>query len=343
MTEDSGPYRQFVAKIAIAIALLALAGLLWTLRDILLLAFAGVLVAVVLHAIANRLQRHLHVGPRMALLVATLFLFGAAAGLFYLMGAELVEQLDQLGAQLPRAWEVARNWVESIGYGDQLKEGITNAMPDGGTVLGVLRSLVGGVGGAVSALLVAILVGIFIAGAPRLYLDGAIKLFPKSAGPRIAAALERTGHALRHWVAGQTVSMAFTAICIGVGLMLIGVPTPLALAAIAGVMGFVPMIGPLIGAAAGLLVAATVGFDALWQTALLFLVVQQLAGSVIEPLIMQHTVHLPPALTILGLLAIGIVLGPAGVLLGGPLLVAIYVPVRELYVKGTLGHRLEGQ
>lgn len=342
MNQD-GPYRQFVAKIAIAIGITALAVLLWMLRDILLLAFAGVLVAVVLHAIGNRLQRHLGVGQGIALLIATLLLFGITAGFFYLMGAELVTQLRQLGAQLPDAWEKVRKWVEDIGYGDELKQGLNTAMPDGGTVFGVLRSLIGGVGGAASAFVVAILVGIFIAAHPRLYLDGVIKLFPASAGPRISAAMERTGQALRHWIAGQTVSMAFTAVAIGIGLMVIGVPTPLALAAIAGVMGFVPMIGPLIGAAAGLLVAATVDFETLWQTALLYLVVQQLAGSVIEPLIMQHTVHLPPALTILGLLAIGIVLGPAGVLLGGPLLVAIYVLVRELYVKGTLHHHLEGE
>jgi predicted PurR-regulated permease PerM len=157
---------------------------------------------------------------------------------------------------------------------------------------------------------------------------------------RVAEAVDATGNALRAWLLGQLLSMTFTGVLITIGLLAIGVPSALALGLIAGLMGFVPMIGPLIGAAPGVLVALTIDRETLLMTILLYFVVQQLAGSVVEPLIMQRAVKLPPALTLFALFGTGTLFGVVGVLLGGPLLVLFYVMTRHLYVRGALGHSL---
>nr|WP_255696679.1 AI-2E family transporter [Sandaracinobacteroides sayramensis] len=321
--------------------IVALAFGLWRMHDILLLVFAGVLVGIILNALAHRIERFSGLGHRMALAAATLSLFGLIGALFYFFGHEIAAQLGELGAKLPAAWDDLRRLISASGYEAQVNAQLSRSVPSGGTIIAVLGNVVTGVSGAISGLLLATLGGIYLAAQPGVYQTGVLMLFPPERADALNRAIGRTGYSLRAWLKGQLISMLFTATAIMIGLAVIGVPTPVALGLIAGIAGFIPMIGPLIGAAVGILVALTIGGTVLWSTILLYLVVQQLAGSVIEPLIMQHTVKVPPALTLFGLLAVGALLGPIGVLLGGPILVASYVLTRELYVKEALGRPLE--
>ncbi|MCG2839668.1 AI-2E family transporter [Sandaracinobacter sp. RS1-74] len=332
---------EFAVRVGIAVLIVALAFGLWRMHDILLLVFAGVLVGIILNALAHRIERFSGLGHRMALAAATLSLFGLIGALFYFFGHEIAAQLGELGAKLPAAWDDLRRLISASGYEAQVNAQLSRSVPSGGTIIAVLGNVVTGVSGAISGLLLATLGGIYLAAQPGVYQTGVLMLFPPERADALNRAIGRTGYSLRAWLKGQLISMLFTATAIMIGLAVIGVPTPVALGLIAGIAGFIPMIGPLIGAAVGILVALTIGGTVLWSTILLYLVVQQLAGSVIEPLIMQHTVKVPPALTLFGLLAVGALLGPIGVLLGGPILVASYVLTRELYVKEALGRPLE--
>ena len=73
----------------------------------------------------------------------------------------------------------------------------------------------------------------------------------------------------------------------------------------------------------------------------LVLVVQQLEGYVITPLVQREAVTLPPALTLFALLATVLLFGPLGLLFSAPLTVVAYVAVGELYVHRTLGEDIE--
>ncbi|TPE59529.1 AI-2E family transporter [Sandaracinobacter neustonicus] len=329
---------EYAARVVITILLVVLTLALWRMRDVLLIVFAGVLVGIILNALSHRIGRLTGLGHRMALAVATISLFGLLAGLFYFFGQEISSQLRELGARLPQAWADLTRIVADSGYQDQVNEQIKSSIPSGGTIISILSSLVSGISGSVTGLALAVMGGIYMAAQPGVYQQGVVLLAPKGRAQVANHAIGRAGFALRAWLKGQFISMTFTAVFITVGLTLIGVPTPVALGLIAGLCGFIPMIGPLVGAAVGLLVALTVDTHTFLMTVLLYLVVQQLAGSVIEPLIMQRTVKVPPALTLFGLLAIGALFGVVGVLLGGPILVSAYVLARELYVKDALGH-----
>ena len=329
---------EYAVRVLLTILLAVVTLALWRMRDVLLIVFAGVLVGIILNALSNRIGRLTGLGHRMSLAVATISLFGLLAGLFYFFGQEISSQLRELGARLPKAWADLSRIVADSGYQDQVNEQIKSSIPSGGTIISIVSSLVSGISGTVTGLALAVMGGIYMAAQPGVYQRGVVLLAPGHRAQLANHAIDRTGHALRAWLKGQFISMTFTAFFITGGLTLIGVPTPVALGLIAGLCGFIPMIGPLVGAAVGLLVALTVDTHTFLMTVLLYLVVQQLAGSVIEPLIMQRTVNVPPALTLFGLLAIGALFGIVGVLLGGPILVAGYVLVRELYVKDALGH-----
>lgn len=113
---------------------------------------------------------------------------------------------------------------------------------------------------------------------------------------------------------------------VALGLSVIGVPSPLALGAIAGVLEFVPIAGPVLGAIPALLLASTQGWHTMGRTLLVFVVVQQLESNVIMPLM----VALPPAVGLFAVVVMGVLFGPLGLLLGYPLAVVADVAIRKL-------------
>jgi predicted PurR-regulated permease PerM len=123
---------------------------------------------------------------------------------------------------------------------------------------------------------------------------------------------------------------------IGVGLAVVGVPSALALGLIAGVAEFVPIIGPVIGAIPALLLASTESVDTVLWTLAVFVVVQQLESNLIMPIIAGRVVELPPAVGLFAVVALGILFGPLGLVLGYPLAIVIDVAVKRLYLSGVL-------
>ena len=133
--------------------------------------------------------------------------------------------------------------------------------------------------------------------------------------------------------------MAAVAVLSGVGLWLIGVPLALALGLIAGLLDFIPYVGPWLGAAPAVLLALAEGpAEAVW-TAILFLVIQQVEGNVLMPVIQKRASALPPVLTILAVVAFGVLFGFMGVFLATPLLLVLIILVRMIYVEDVLGDR----
>lgn len=331
----------YSARVLVTFMIAVVAAGIWLIRDTLLIVFTAVLIAIILKALARRIQRFSGLGTQWSLTAATLTTFLLTGLLFYMFGQEFMVQLSELGERLPNALNRLRAMIKDSGYEVQLTKQLGRSMPDGSTLFGIAQNILAGVSGAVTGLVLALMGGIFLAVQPDLYIRGVAMLAPKSKSDQVTHALSTTNTSLKQWLKGQMVSMLFTGVTITVGLMLIAVPSPLALGLVAGLLGFIPMIGPLIGAAFGVLVALSVNMHAFWLTVLLYFVVQQIAGNIIEPLMMQRTVNVPPALTLFSLLAIGTLFGAVGVLLGGPLLVAAFVLTRELYVKNTLGHELK--
>ena len=73
----------------------------------------------------------------------------------------------------------------------------------------------------------------------------------------------------------------------------------------------------------------------------MFVVVQQIESNLIMPLVAGRAVALPPAVGLFAVVAIGVLFGPLGLVLGYPLAIVIDVAVRKLYVRKTLGEEVE--
>jgi hypothetical protein len=136
--------------------------------------------------------------------------------------------------------------------------------------------------------------------------------------------------------------MALVGCLTGLGFWLIGLPSAPALGLIAGIAEFVPIVGPIAASIPAVLVASTLGWESMLWALAIIVVVQQVENLLISPLIVGSRVAIPPAVALFGIVSMGVLFGPLGVLLGFPLAIVFDVAVRRLYVLDMLGKRVEG-
>jgi predicted PurR-regulated permease PerM len=326
---------EFIRKTLIVVGILLLTLLLWKLSDVLLLAFGAVLVAIILHVCAEALVRYLHVPERWSLSLATLIIFAAFLGLIALFGTQIRLQVANVFERLPLAIDTVS---KDLGLGpvtDDLSKMLDN-VPAGGLaarLAGIGGTILGGLGD----FLLVVIAGIYIAAAPRLYKQGVIKLFPMHHHERVESSLAAAGEALRLWLMSQLIAMTCVGTLSALAYWLIGLPSPFALGLIAGLADFIPFLGPILGALPAIMFAFTINGEAALWTILAVLAIQQIEGNVIFPLVARSVVTIPPALALFAIVVGSVLFGTLGLIFGFPLAVVVYVLVKKLYVRETLG------
>lgn len=320
----------------VAGALVVLALLAWQLAQVILLGFAAVLVAIILRSLAALIERYTPVGERWSLPLAVLIAVSLVAGFGFLIGTQVRTEVAGLMQRLPDLVDTLGNRLNV----PDLREQVTDRLQEFAGRGGVVQKVAGYTSivlTAVAHFVLVLIAGIYLAAAPKRYRAGLLQLVPGHARPRAEAAFDNAGKALRLWLAGQLVSMLLVGVVMTVGLMLIGVPSALALGFLAALAEFVPLVGPVVGAIPVVLVAASEGGNAVFWALGLVLLLQQVEGNVITPIVQRHAVDLPPVVTLFGILAMGVLFGPLGVVLGTPLTVVLFVAVKHLYVREALG------
>lgn len=323
----------FIRRTLIVIALVALALFLWMLRDVLLMIFGAVVVAAMFRALAAQFQR-LRVPSGLALTLAVLTVFAVVGGAMALFGQQLLSQTETLTQALPKAWQSLQERIAASG----LPISAEQLQPSGATssLAASAGRFVMSFGGGLADALLIIVGGIFIAASPRFYTTGLVKLVPESKRNLAGEALDDSGKALRLWLKAQLVAMVLIGLLTGLGLWILGVPSALALGLIAGLLEFVPFVGPLIAAIPAILIALAIDPQlALW-TVLLYVLIQNIEGYAVQPIIQSWAVEVPGAVLLFALLACGALFGPLGVIFAAPLTVVVYVLVKRLYVREAL-------
>jgi predicted PurR-regulated permease PerM len=334
-----GEFLRVLLYVAIVAGVCVLLFFLWRIKEALILAFAAVVVAVLLVAATDPIKRHTRLPHSWALVAIGTVLVVIFVSLTWLIGAQVRSQASYLLTRLPQALQ---EFEQRIGFAvvGSAAQGAGGARANGSELQDLVRhflSLGNAIASALSSLVLVIVGGFFFAADPGLYRPGLVKLFPKGQQPRVDDTLLTCGRALRRWLIGKLISMVIVGGLVGLGTWAIGLPAPLALGLLAGLTEFVPVIGPVVGAVPALLVALSEGGSAVAWTALLFVAVQQLESDVIEPLVQRRMVEIPPALLLFAVVAVGLLLGAPGVIMAAPLTVVAYVMVKKLYVRQVLG------
>ena len=341
MPNLSGEWPWTAAKLLVlAVTVAVVAVLVWQLANVLLLLFGAILVAVLLRSVAGLVERVTQTAGRWSVGVACLLVGGVLAGFFALMGSQIQAQATALIESLPDLIEGAEERLGVSGLREWIEEQLADVLQNGEFAVSVANysTWIVSIGAHV---VIVVASGIYLALSPRTYRRGLLKLFPVPRQDEARDTLETVGSALKLWLVGQLAAMVLVGVLTTLGLWLLDIPSALALGFLAGLLEFVPYVGPVLSAvpaiALGLAESPSTG---LWVLGL-YVLVQQVEGNLITPLVHQRTVDLPPVVTIFAILSFGVLFGPLGVLLATPLAVVCFVLVKRVWVREVLHEEVD--
>jgi predicted PurR-regulated permease PerM len=336
------PSAQGIARALRGLAWLGILGLFLALTlQVDLVILVGVMLAICLRRAADGVSRLTGIPTGWAVALVALLVLGFFAGIGWFFSQVIASQIDQLSQQLPVAAEKFESIISRSSLGKVLIEHLNPASinPSPMTVLqnffGVASNLVE----VVVAVAVIIFLALYFAAEANLYIAGLLRLVPPPRRERVAEILHETASAIWYWTLGRLVSMAALGVFTAVGLWAIGVPLPIALGFLAGILAFIPFIGGVVSAIPSLLLAVSVNLDLAVYVVVLYLAVHLVDTYILTPLVQRRAVHLPPALTLSAQIVFGVIAGFLGLLLATPLVAAALVIVRMVYVEDVLGDR----
>ena len=323
------------AYILIAITLMIVTVLIWRISDVFVVAFGGVILATALRAIALPLARVSGLTPRCSVMITVFVLLVCAGLLGWLFGSQAARQIGELERDLPQAAEKFEKWLNQTKGGRYIVGSVRQSVLAPGALARVGLAATEIVGGVTGLLLVAFL-GIHFALDPMLYRDSILRVIPPAYRRRVGNALDDAGQALQRWLIGQLVAMMLVGVALGVSLALLGVPLALSLGVLAGIFEFVPVVGPILAAIPGVLLAFSKGPQMAMYAVIVYVVVQQMESNLVIPLVQRWAVELAPAVSLLAVMAFGLLFGILGVALATPIAVVVMVMVKHLYIEETL-------
>lgn len=331
-----------IARAFLVVLLLwGLASAVWMARDVLFVTFFAVLVASFLSIFVDPLQQRFGMRRALAGPLVLLVFFAILGTLLFLAWPTLATQLATVSRQLPEAIGNAEEWLaqqfrtlfgrgragEAVEAEVRSRAAVEFAELVGGTI-----PLLNTVIGALTGLLLVTFAGLFLAIEPRTYAHGLLRLIPATRRLRALGVLEGIGATLRQWMAAQALGMLIIGVAATIGFTLIGLPAALALGLIAGLLEFIPYVGPVLGFIPAFAVGLTVSTGKALSVTLLYCGIQVLESNIVMPLLIRGVVKLPPALTLLFQAVMATLFGFLGLLLAVPILAAGKVVVQELYV-----------
>lgn len=328
---------------AVSLLFLLAASVIWLLPNVLLLIFACVLLAILLHEVSRRIEHWTGLPHAVALATLVLAMIVLVVGGGWLMAPMISEQSAELARAIPASLQHLQESLRHIPIlGDlssslpapaELAKQMASLLPRAGLVFS-------GVLGVLGNFAIIVFVGIYLAAQPRAYLKGIILLCPPNKRGRMREVIDELGKTLGQWLAGKAVSMLVVGVITTAGLAMLDVPLALVLGIIAGLLDFIPYVGPVVAGVPAVLIAFTESPLLAAYVALLFLFIQLAEGYLLMPMIDRRTVSLPPALTIVAQVLMGSLFGMAGIAIATPLAAVATVLITMLYVQDVLGDQV---
>ena len=307
------------------IFILLLLWFLYLVRDILLLVFLAIIIVSAIDPIVDWFQKRKIPRSLTVLVIYVLFLsaLGTAIGLLI---PPLTSEIRGLGESFPSLVEKFSGYfriIRDYAVSHNLQQNVSNFTANisermsqaGSSIFSGTISFIGGIFSFVVVLSVAFYMSVQEKGIKKFFAS----LMPEEHREYVTGFVDRIQFKMGRWLQGQFFLMFIVFALDYVGLLLIGAPYALVLALIAGILEIIPYIGPIISAVIAVAISFLHGPLIGLLVLGLFILVQQLEGYVLTPLIMKKAVGLNPVVVILALLI--------GAKLGGVMGIIVAVPV----------------
>ncbi|HHP7245189.1 MAG TPA: AI-2E family transporter [Elainellaceae cyanobacterium] len=325
-------------------ALLISLYILWRIQQIVLLGFAAVVFATVINRLVKYLEQH-KVKQGLALVLSVAFILVIAIVFIVLIVPPLVRQAMELVDLVPDGFQQLQEWISWIQnfLPEQVIEDVRGLSGIGGIVSNI-QSWVSNLFGNffqiffssiefLLKLLLLIVVTLMFLANPSAYRHLCLQLFPSFYRRRADAILHQSEEALVGWFKGILFNMTVITVLSGMSLWILGVQLPLANAFLAGLLTFIPNVGPTISVIPPMAIAL---LDTPWKAIVvlgIYVAIQQIESNVLTPIMMEKQVSLLPALTLLLQASFAIFFGILGLFLALPIAVVGQVWIREIVIR----------
>ncbi|MFM8781962.1 MAG: AI-2E family transporter [Gemmatimonadota bacterium] len=348
------------AALLVGLTLLGLQ-LLWSARFLVLTSFLGILCGLAASGAVDRICARIRIKRTIA---ASGVVFGTLAVLILIAawsGPTLMDQSKELRTKLPEAVLKLEGWIaarqpgilDMIDPQDSVATTAPITTPDSvaaspadgrsrllgalthygssltGLALGVLQSTIAVAG----AIILVLFLSLYVAADPDVYRRGIIALVPVNRRAKVGALLTALSDTLKTWFRTQLIAMLVIGTVTTVALAVLGIRGAFPLGVIAGIFEFIPNVGPTLSAIPAILM----GFADTPRTALIvagvYWGIQFLENNLLIPYLMKEQLDLPPALTLVTQVVAAYVFGFLGLFVAIPMLAAVVVTVRTLWVE----------
>jgi predicted PurR-regulated permease PerM len=324
--------------VALAAGLLVLGLLFRQLATLLLAVLMTIIIAIPLSAGADRLERRGIPRPLGAL--ATL-LGGLAvlAGTFALIIPVFIDQTNQFVDDTPSITTDLEKKVGDITgdrpseVGDKVQRFLRRYTDKPERLIGPITSIGVSVAGVLAAILVMLITAYYMAVRPKPLIDGALRLVPPSRRDHALYVMRRMRGAWIGWIQGVVFDMFISGTLLYIGLTVIGLDFAIVFAVLTALLVVVPYFGAIVGALPPVLFALTDSPGKALAVLIVYVLVQQVEGNLIIPLVMSRTVRLHPAVIAIGVVVVGQLFGIVGLFVAVPIISAIAILIEEFCVK----------
>jgi predicted PurR-regulated permease PerM len=328
----------------------------WYFAATLFLIFAGMLLGVALNAMTELLGRVVRLAHPLRLTIVCLVLASLLSGVIFLGGTTIAQQATVLSNTIKSQLVSVKAYLEKNGIDTSYFDlGNSNASADssspatpgaathnlpsagaiassGGAIVSQTLKLLLGTVSAVGNFFIVLFLGLTFAAQPSVYRKGLLFIVPAQYRARAAVIVDRIGETLERWLIAQIVTMAVVFLVTWIGLAMIGVQSSFILGIQAGLLTFIPTVGPLVAGLIVVLASLASGWVAAASAFALFLGVHALESYILTPILQRQALDIPPATLFAFQILLGVVFGIWGLALALPVMAIVKVMIE--YFKG---------
>ena len=324
--------------------------ILWEIRQLLLLVFTAVVFATALNRLVKWLRqfqiKRIAIEQNMAVVII-LFIISLLTSLFFLLIVPpFIGQFDKFLELSPIVWEKLRMILISLGQKQfrldwllppsSLRDFIEQLQPLFTKIFSNFFAFFSNSVAAIFQLFFVLVLTIMMTINPQEYRNFLLKIFPSFYRRRVDEILNLSEIALGNWLMGITINCLFIGILSGVGLLVLQVKLVLVHALLAGLLNFIPNIGPAASVIFPVMVALLDEPWKIWAILIWYFIIQNIESYWLTPTIMAKQVSLLPAVTLMAQIFFAQSFGLLGLLLALPLTVVAKTWIDEVLFKDIL-------
>jgi predicted PurR-regulated permease PerM len=305
--------------------------MLFLAREVVIWFFFALMISLLLDPVVNFLKWG-RIPKILAVTVVYVSIFGILGLVIYLSAPVFMYELNQFSSNLPMYFEKINPFLHELGieasknFSDATALLASNLKESSESILKALTTFLGGISSGMLIFALAFFISLEERGTERLLAF----LAPRRYQDHIMQLFHRAQYKVSRWFGARILSCIFVGATSLITFYLLGVPYALTLALIAGVLNFVPYIGPTITM---VLAVLFVGISDSWIVSgyvfIVLLVIQEIENKVLTPLLMKKFLDIPPVLVLLSLLVGGVLFGVLGSIFAVPVFGIIYEFTKE--------------